>query len=101
MEIKIRKRVIVRTDMYFRISKVTQKMYTSELVYEGELRTRATHVFSGTQIFTDAPLDNQGKAQSFSPSDLVATSLAACMITIMGIESRKLAVELKGSTMKV
>jgi putative redox protein len=60
-------------------------MNTSELFYQGELRTIAKHLFSGTEIYTDAPLDNHGKAQSFSPTDLLATSLAACMITIMGI----------------
>ncbi len=64
-------------------------MNTSELVYTGELRTTATHVYSGTQIFTDAPLDNNGKAQSFSPTDLLVTALASCMITIMGIEANK------------
>jgi uncharacterized OsmC-like protein len=76
-------------------------MNTSELVYEGELRCMLEHCYSGTKIFTDAPLDNQGKAQSFSPTDLVATSLAACMMTIMGIEARKLGVELLGSTISV
>lgn len=64
-------------------------MNTSELLYEGELRTIATHVYSGTQIFTDAPIDNFGKAQSFSPTDLVATALGSCMVTIMGIECNK------------
>jgi putative redox protein len=64
-------------------------MNTSELLYEGELRTIATHVYSRTQIFTDAPIDNFGKAQSFSPTDLVATALGSCMVTIMGIECNK------------
>ena len=64
-------------------------MNTSELVYKGELRTVATHVYSNSQIFTDAPIDNNGKAQSFSPTDLVATALASCMVTIMGIEANK------------
>ncbi len=76
-------------------------MNTSELVYQGELRTVATHVFSNTKIFTDAPLDNNGKAQSFSPTDLVATSLATCMITIMGIEANKQKIDLKDSKMHV
>jgi uncharacterized OsmC-like protein len=76
-------------------------MNTSELIYEGGLRTYATHVFSGTRIYTDAPLDNQGKAQSFSPTDLVATALAACMITIMGIEARKAGLDLNQTTMEV
>ncbi len=63
-------------------------MATSIVVYEGELRTRSTHVFSGTEILTDAPLDNQGKAQAFSPTDLLATSLANCLLTIAGMAAR-------------
>lgn len=76
-------------------------MHTSELFYEGDLRTIATHVYSGEKIFTDAPLDNQGKAQSFSPTDLLATSLAACMITIMGIAARTHQYEIEGCRMYV
>ncbi len=76
-------------------------MNTSELEYLGELRNLAKHVYSGTVIHTDAPLDNNGLAQSFSPTDLMATSLAACMMTIMGIEARKIKLELKGTTMEV
>lgn len=63
-------------------------MPTSEVIYEGELRTKATHIFSGTEIITDAPLDNQGKAEAFSPTDLLATSLAVCMLTVTGIAAR-------------
>jgi len=76
-------------------------MNTSELVYQGELRTIAIHVFSGTKIFTDAPFDNHGKSGSFSPTDLVATALAACMVTIMGIEANRLQIDLKDSKMYV
>lgn len=76
-------------------------MNTSELTYQGELRTTATHVFSGTQIITDAPLDNNGKAESFSPTDLVATALASCMVTIMGIESNKQGWNIDGTQMEV
>ena len=61
---------------------------TSEVIYTGELRTKATHARSGNSIITDAPLDNQGKGEAFSPTDLVATALASCMITIMGIRAR-------------
>lgn len=61
---------------------------TATVVYEGDLRCRLTHAFSGTTITTDAPLDNHGKAQSFSPTDLAATSAAACALTIMGIAAR-------------
>lgn len=60
-------------------------MNTAELIYQGELRTLAKHMYSGTTLFTDAPLDNHGKAQSFSPTDLVAVALAGCIITTIGI----------------
>jgi putative redox protein len=76
-------------------------MNTSELTYQGELRTTAIHVFSGTQIITDAPLDNNGKAESFSPTDLVATALACCMVTIMGIECNKQGWNIDGTQMEV
>jgi putative redox protein len=60
-------------------------MLTSEVVYLGGLRTKCTHVRSGNEIITDAPLDNKGRGEAFSPTDLVATAYASCMITIMGI----------------
>jgi uncharacterized OsmC-like protein len=60
-------------------------MKTASVRYLGELRTECTHLGSGTKIITDAPLDNHGKAEAFSPTDLVATSLASCVMTIMGI----------------
>ncbi|HTQ26693.1 MAG TPA: OsmC family protein [Puia sp.] len=69
---------------------------TSTVIYEGDLRTVATHLQSGSIIETDAPLDNQGKAQRFSPSDLVATALGSCMMTIMGIKARDMQVNLRG-----
>ncbi|MCX6251700.1 MAG: OsmC family protein [Bacteroidetes bacterium] len=64
-------------------------MKTVETIYLGELRTEATHVRSGTTIITDAPVDNQGKGESFSPTDLVATALGSCMMTIVGIVARQ------------
>lgn len=67
---------------------------TSTIIYDGDLRTVATHLKSGTMIETDAPLDNQGKAERFSPSDLVATALGSCMMTIMGIKARDMQVDL-------
>ena len=67
---------------------------TSSVVYEGNLRTVATHLRSGTQIETDAPVDNQGKGERFSPSDLVATALGSCMMTIMGMKARDLDLDL-------
>jgi uncharacterized OsmC-like protein len=58
---------------------------TSQVIYLGELRTTAKHEQSGSSIETDAPIDNHGKGERFSPTDLVATALASCMLTIMGI----------------
>ena len=63
-------------------------MATVETIYMGELRTEATHIRSGIKLFTDAPPDNQGKGEYFSPTDLVAAALGSCMITIMGIAAR-------------
>jgi uncharacterized OsmC-like protein len=63
-------------------------MATSKVIYLSELRTEAQHLYSGVKITTDAPLDNQGKAEFFSPTDLAATSLASCMLTIIGIAAR-------------
>ena len=63
-------------------------METARTIYLGDLRTEALHLHSGVKIITDAPLDNQGKGEFFSPTDLVATSLASCMFTIMGIAAR-------------
>ncbi len=69
---------------------------TSTVIYAGELRTVATHLQSGNKIETDAPTDNQGKGERFSPTDLVATALGSCMTTIMGIKARDMDVDLKG-----
>ncbi len=74
---------------------------TSSVVYEGNLRTVCTHLRSGNVIETDAPPDNQGKGERFSPSDLVATALGACMMTIMGIKARDMEVDLSETTIDV
>lgn len=58
---------------------------TAEIIYEGGLRTRAVHTQSGYEIVTDAPVDNHGQGAAFSPTDLVATALGSCMLTLMGI----------------
>jgi len=63
-------------------------MATISTTYLGDLRTEATHLQSGTKIITDAPTDNQGKGEAFSPTDLLAESLAGCMLTTMGIAAR-------------
>lgn len=60
-------------------------MVTAQVIYLGKLRTRATHVRSGNSLLTDAPVDNKGKGEYFSPTDSVATALATCMLTTMGI----------------
>lgn len=61
---------------------------TAEIIYKGSLRTTCKHLASGNEIITDAPIDNHGLGQSFSPTDLVATALASCMITTMGIKAK-------------
>lgn len=70
---------------------------TSQIIYKGELRTIATHLQSGTSIETDAPTDNQGKGERFSPTDLVATALSTCMVTTMAIKARTLNIDLDGT----
>ena len=70
---------------------------TSEIIYKGSLRTEAKHLQSNTIIETDAPTDNQGKGERFSPTDLMATSLGTCMLTIMGIKARDMNISLDGT----
>lgn len=74
---------------------------TSSVTYKGDLRTLCVHLRSGSEYITDAPLDNNGKGEAFSPTDTVATGLASCMMTMMGIKARDLGVDLKGSTARV
>lgn len=74
---------------------------TSYVTYEGNLRTVATHINSRNSIETDAPLDNNGKGERFSPTDLVATALASCMLTIMGMKAPALQVDLTGVKVEV
>ena len=71
------------------------------VVYRGELRCEATHGPSGTVLSTDAPVDNEGKGESFSPTDLVATALGACMLTIIGIVARRHEIDLVGTIVTV
>ena len=70
-------------------------------VYEGKLRCRSKHGPSGVELVTDAPKDNMGEGASFSPTDLVATALGTCMLTIMGIVAQREELDLKGTTIKV
>jgi len=74
---------------------------TSEIIYKGALRTEAKHLQSNTVIETDAPVDNQGKGERFSPSDLLATSLGSCMLTIMGIKARDMNISLDGTQVSI
>ena len=74
---------------------------TSKITYLGDLRTVSVHLQSGTEILSDAPKDNHGKGEAFSPTDLLANALGSCMISIMAIKSKELDVELKGSTIEV
>lgn len=76
-------------------------MVSIQLEYQGDLHCRAVHGPSGTELATDAPKDNQGKGESFSPTDLVATALGACMLTIMGIQARTLGINIDGTTATV
>ena len=69
---------------------------TSSVLYSGALRTECTHLQSQSAIETDAPTDNNGKGERFSPTDLLATSLATCMITVMGIKARSMGFDLEG-----
>ncbi|MBL4655402.1 MAG: OsmC family protein [Bacteroidia bacterium] len=73
----------------------------SNVTYLGELRTEATHERSGNKIITDAPVDNQGKGEAFSPTDLTATALASCMLTIMGIKGSDRNIDIDGATVSV
>jgi putative redox protein len=76
-------------------------MVAIQLEYQGELHCKAVHGPSGTELATDAPKDNQGRGESFSPTDLVATALGSCMLTIMGIQARTLEIDIAGSTATV
>ena len=74
---------------------------TATARYEGHLRTQATHVASGTSIQTDAPVDNHGRGEAFSPTDLVGTALGTCILTTMAIVAERHEVDLVGSTVDV
>ena len=73
------------------------KMIDSEALYYGNLRTESKHIQSGNKVRTDAPIDNNGKGEAFSPTDLVATSLANCMLTVMGITANRHNIDINGT----
>lgn len=76
-------------------------MMTAKVTYTGGLRTTCEHIRSGNTFITDAPIDNNGLGEAFSPTDTVATGLASCMLTVMGIKANNLTVDLAGSTAEV
>lgn len=75
-------------------------MTKMKTVYKGNLRTEVTHEQSGTKIITDAPLDNHGKGESFSPTDLLASALGCCMLTIMGVSAQSYGFNIDGTTIE-
>lgn len=76
-------------------------MPTSKVTYLGNLRTSSIHLKSGSEIISDAPTDNNGKGEAFSPTDTVANGLASCMLTVMGIKARDLDVDFTNSTAEI
>jgi Predicted redox protein, regulator of disulfide bond formation len=76
-------------------------MATIKAIYKGDLRTDATHLQSGTALTMDAPTDNHGKGESFSPTDLVATALGGCIATIIGISSQTHGFDIGGAQMEI
>jgi uncharacterized OsmC-like protein len=76
-------------------------MATIKTIYLGDLRTENEHLQSGNKIITDAPTDNQGKGEAFSPTDLLATALGNCIMTIMGIKARDNGIDIKGTEIEV
>ncbi len=76
-------------------------MPTSKVTYIGDLRTSSIHLQSGSEIITDAPTDNNGKGEAFSPTDSIANGLASCMFTVMGIKAQEMGVDFSDSTAEV
>lgn len=76
-------------------------MPTSTSTYSGDLRTQSIHTQSGETYITDAPTDNEGRGNAFSPTDIVASALANCMLTIMGIVSKRKGLALEGTEAKI
>lgn len=76
-------------------------MKTAKITYNSNLRTEAVHLKSGNKIITDAPPDNNGKGEAFSPTDLLSTSLGCCMLTIMGIIAQRHEMSIEGTTVDI
>jgi len=79
----------------------SESMATIKTIYLGDLRTENTHIQSGNKVLTDAPLDNRGKGEFFSPTDLLATALGSCIMTIMGIKARDHDIDIVGTEVEV
>jgi putative redox protein len=76
-------------------------MSTISTLYSGELRTQAMHLASGNTLITDAPVDNNGRGEAFSPTDLVCAALGSCMLTIMGIVAQRHGLDLEGTRIEI
>lgn len=76
-------------------------MTTIKTIYKGVLRTENEHLQSGNKVITDAPCDNQGRGEFFSPTDLLATALGSCIMTIMGIKARDNGIDIEGTTVDI
>lgn len=76
-------------------------MPTISTIYKGDLRCESTHIKSGNKLLTDAPMDNNGKGEAFSPTDTLATALGTCMVTIMGIKARDMDVNINGTQIEI
>jgi uncharacterized OsmC-like protein len=76
-------------------------MPTIQTIYQGNLRTKAMHVASGSTLITDAPVDNNGKGEAFSPTDLVCAALGSCMMTIMGIIAEREKIDLRDTSFDI
>src|SRR5690606_30240268 len=74
---------------------------TSQVIYLGDLRTESVHTASGATLLSDAPIDNSGKGEAFSPTDTVANALASCMFTVMGIKARDMGIDFRGAKASV
>ena len=76
------------TFSFFVFIQINYIMTTTSITYKGQLRTKSIHNLSNSQLFTDAPIDNNGKGEGFSPTDLIVTALGSCVLTIIGIYLR-------------
>ncbi len=90
-------------NLYFCINKLIENkfMITSEITYLGNLRTQSTHIASSSHIITDAPIDNHGKGEAFSPTDLMSNALGCCMLTIIGIAANTHLFDIDGTKVQI